>query len=517
MQVVSCDPQFSFFEEADRYEAPGHNPALHRAFSLATKLHVRTLVRENISAEAWVREENDAISRGIGKRCTTRAWRLSFFRDPLGDGLPIEAVAARSYLGYLVVLRTQPKGSSPIAYIHDSVLESPLLLNNYVHCSREFACWLGDRQFSVRGSYFCQQNGVTGTCGHAALRTVLTDLSSPRKNPVTDQDINGILGLTPVPGETLALRDHHIVAVLQAHKLRPIAHDFFQDPIVDYPEFVHPFLESGCPVLLAFSLEDGDVGHILAVIGHTLNTDLWYPEARLGYPLTFPSGHYSGVPASYWVDNLIVQDDNYGMYTCLSSRCLSKITLPHRDPRSRVNYGFGILRSRVRRRPVDASFRALVALTEEVLGLWFPTGVRWLEELRSAISSKRRAPVLRTLLVSRRQYVEHARDLRDWHGGQLTPQQVALLQDGLPARFWMVEVSLPELYTANKRKLGELLFDITTPRPKDPLLGSWLGGRLPGIFYIPAPAKDEVPLPQPSSLQGHVDLYRGDWPRPDEW
>lgn len=148
-----------------------------------------------------------------------------------------------------------------------------------------------------------------------------------------------------------------------------------------------------------------------------------------------------------------------------------------------------------------------------------PVAGRWLAELKNAVVSKRRAPVFRTVLLSRQQYVKHSEALHDWSNGRLTQRQQTLLRDGLPPRFWMVEVSLPNLFTANKRKLGELLFDVRTPRRRDPLLGCWVGGRLPGVFYVPAAARDTVPVPEPSAIEGHVELYRGarPWPRPPEW
>ncbi len=518
IEVVPCDPPFSFYAEADRYEAPLHNHPLHRTFSLARKLRVRTLVRQNISADQWLLQENDVVSKVVGAQCTSSAWRLSFFREPFSHPEDIQEVPADSYIGYLVVVRTQtPVQDKPlIVFVREAIIEAPALLNNYIHSSGRFVTRLAGRDFSVAGSYFCQQNGVTGLCAHAALRTILTDLSLPRKPPVTDAQINQAVGL--VPGrDPLGLNPVQIVGALKAFGFNAVCHDFFEDPVVEYGAFVHPFLESGLPALLAFSLEEAREGHIVAVIGHTLNTDLWYPEARLGYPLVFPSRKYFYTPACYWVDNLIVQDDNYGIYTCVSTRCLSKATLPHLDPRSRCLYAFGVLPRRSNRGPVNAEYNAVIVLTTE---LEFLQHLRtpWLHELKRAALDPSRGPVVRTLLMSREEYAKHAEGLEDQNGGRLSEPYVAVLRAMLPPRFWMVELTIPDLYTANRSKLGELLFDLKRPSPRDPV-ACWVGGRLPGVFYVPATRPDVLPDPLHSAIEGHVKMYRAPSPVPmaPEW
>lgn len=520
IEVVCTDPGlFSFFEESDRYEHRCHNHALHRAFSLVRKMGVRTLVREDLSADTETKFENEVIEAALGKKCKTASFRLSFFREPFDNECGITRAKSSSCLGYLIVVRIEPHEQGPIVFVKEALLEAPRLLHNYIHCTRRFKCRLAGRDFWITGSYFCQQNAITGACAHAALRTVLTDVSGSRAAPFTDRQINDALGLTPGQ-HNMALTDTQITHVLESFGMSPICHDFFDDPAVEYAEFIHPFLESGFPALLAFRTEDPNAaGHVVAVIGHTLNSDLWYPEARVGYPLTFPSGRYARVPASYWMDNLIVQDDNLGMYTCVSSRCLSKVTLPRCDPHSRAVCAFGLLRGRAPRGPLNAEYNATVLLTDGLRSLDpHVIAERWLRELALAVHDKRRSPVCRTVLVSRHRYVSHAGTARDWQGHGLSDDHLRLLEDNLPPKFWMVEISLPNLYSANKRKLGELLFSRMGPNRLDPLAG-WIGGRLPGIFFTPAPGTDRVPHPVPSQLSGHVELYRGPKPSPmpPEW
>jgi hypothetical protein len=70
--------------------------------------------------------------------------------------------------------------------------------------------------------------------------------------------------------------------------------------------------------------------------------------------------------------------------------------------------------------------------------------------------------ILRTLLISGAEYVQHLHGLKDWSpdGGQrATPEEIAVadkLAGGEPL-VWMVEFSIPELFPANLRKTGELI------------------------------------------------------------
>ena len=66
--------------------------------------------------------------------------------------------------------------------------------------------------------------------------------------------------------------------------------------------------------------------------------------------------------------------------------------------------------------------------------------------------------VLRTILTDKKAYEQHLREIHDPDGNTLEEALIREICDELPDYFWLTELTLPDLYTANKRKLGDVLF-----------------------------------------------------------
>jgi hypothetical protein len=83
----------------------------------------------------------------------------------------------------------------------------------------------------------------------------------------------------------------------------------------------------------------------------------------------------------------------------------------------------------------------------------------------------------------------------------------------MPAMLWAVEISTPQLFPANERKLGEIVLDATqTLNMEDDssLNKVFLLARLPGLYLLGGNINDDIPqfTPVPSQLQSHTDLIR---------
>ena len=89
--------------------------------------------------------------------------------------------------------------------------------------------------------------------------------------------------------------------------------------------------------------------------------------------------------------------------------------------------------------------------------------------------------VLRTILIDRERYLEHIRTSNSHDLSALSKEELSLF-DELPERFWMVEISLPQLYAGNRSKLGEVLIDALHDASPDDLTTSLLALRLPSIL-----------------------------------
>jgi hypothetical protein len=100
----------------------------------------------------------------------------------------------------------------------------------------------------------------------------------------------------------------------------------------------------------------------------------------------------------------------------------------------------------------------------------------------------------------------------------LEPEFQQHFEQFLPAHFWMVEASAPELFACTRRKFGELLLAID--KPAQPLeFALLLAARLPG-FLLLNPGGGNINI-RITKLIGHTPLFappsapRGEEPNPE--
>jgi hypothetical protein len=155
-------------------------------------------------------------------------------------------------------------------------------------------------------------------------------------------------------------------------------------------------------------------------------------------------------------------------------------------------------------------------LTAEVIGADFlfsilpnlqQMGARW--EARLAAYAKAHRLVLRPILIDASDYPSHLASLSDWEGHKIETRLIEGLKNLGKEKLWMVELSVPELFSANRRKVGEVLLraerKVSTVRD----FGSFLLARLPGCFALytgGGAARPEYRLIS-SALGSHVKLF----------
>ena len=537
-EVLSCEagkPGFSFYFDliAPIWRNCRAEGAIHRLCSLMRKMRAKTLLREELDPNEEIRQEFEDLKTRVGKSFPhePKAIRLSFFAAPCPDKDKWrEQLPATSFLGYAVVLEAdlptdvsivkQKCPSGTLAYILEAVTRPPGwavedstgayaskgVTNYYVHCQREFRTTVGPQggseDYSLNGAFFCQQNSLTHVCAHAALRMILNTADGLVDHKVTNRELNTILGIdhckTVVPE---GLSPAQILAIPQCLGLNILAGDFLAQPTVDYAEWAYPLVESGYPVLLAFHPTHA-LGHVVAALGHTMNSDKWDCEAHLAYrPEAFGTYHASAA----WVDHFIINDDNFGMYTCMPPSYLRSRLLPQYDATQRAEFAMSFLPADFDVPPYFAE-KVAIALVRTLLESSPPQpDNKWLYRLWQQLQQPNKGIVARTLGCKKDQYIAHLKTESDSDGkGPVVAVPKTLAS--APEHLWLTEISLPDLYTANKHKLGDILTDAKAAVQGGQKMVSFVWGWLPGV---------EVPLnPQPGVavtpwlLTGHIPVLR---------
>ncbi|MDI6448755.1 hypothetical protein [Anaerobaca lacustris] len=542
-EFKSCKPPFSFYRFADKQWPDENNRTLHRIFSLMRKMKAQTMVVEKLDRA----RELDAEAAAAEVRCQAsvgfQAYRLGFFSSPVTwETLPY--ADDTDYLGYAVVLSIGLPDGTSRKYIYEAVIVEPSfqqedrktfgtsLPAHYVHCVRRYSAWVAGHRFTLWGSFFAQQNGLTNVCAHVALRSVLNNLPERAERMISCEEINHDLNIDHATrkigryggeAESSGLHPSEICKVIEKHGWKFILSNY-EDPVGQpqpYWKFVYSIIESGYPVLVYFTA--GQAQHVICVVGHTLNTDVWDAEARLAYSGA-PRAEY--LSSASWIDHFVIHDDNYGMYLCMPSKALYP-TAGGRRP-FQVTGAVGIV-------PTEMELGPLLA---EPLASWalrcttrtdFLQDCYWLHVLRHEDDAFGKWLVLRTLCVGKGCYQQHLQDIEDVQGNALKGNEISVITGSLPEHFWMTEVTLTDVYTANKRKLGEVLFSLSDPaiRTEDSneeytskVFSKCLAIRLPGNVVIPqVESNDQVSLRVwPTDLTGHVPLLRMRSPIPRfEW
>jgi hypothetical protein len=286
--------------------------------------------------------------------------------------------------------------------------------------------------------------------------------------------------------------------------------------------------------------DDGETAyHVVPIFGHTFNEDTWAPGADLLY---FPLRKATKcLTSSAWVSMFIGHDDNAGSNYCIPQHYMDAhrtcrdetgalvvdsegVPVDCRQQGGSVSYAIGTVSGNVQVDPIAAEAIAadyLMAILGQVPDSFPGWRERWQNRLAVHVQDRRlvRRPegmVLRTSLATGRSYVEHILQVRGWDPEKRIPTWIGeVLSPVVDDPFWMVEVSIPELFSANRRKVGEVLIraDVAPSTSRD--AGSFLLARLPGCFVlldaddqsrVSHSASEPSFLYIPVALDDHVEL-----------
>lgn len=382
------------------------------------------------------------------------------------------------------------------AYVHDAFIlnrrgESPY---EFIHSQAKSSKEVLGKSFPITGSHFAQQQGTLTSCAHAALMVTARNIYEALEEecPLTYARINQIVKIDrtgPAPRRGLTL--HEMAQALREGAGIPsdIFHSFPGESGHVEPEEIinaaYYCVETGLPAIITFASDRVGQSHAMAVVGHTFTPGLWQGCVTDAY---FNARAQQYLPSHGWVESLLVQDDNFGPYCRLPKHILRErnpaVLLPRfpNCPSCRPEW-VEIQVANFLKLPVfDYKSRTLI---QDILAAnLFPLESHdafWFRVMLDHLNDDRL--ILRTIACTKKQYLkwllkneivlpdsmEYIR-LRDHLWGE----------EGKEPPFWLVEVSVPELYTYNERKLGEVVFYTGLP----PGIERFSCVRLPGMLTL---------------------------------
>lgn len=479
---------------------------LHRVCSLTRGHKVRTIVIEEIDIADAVelQEENEDLARLGWWQHHHLALRISFFRAVIPRKHSMAAAAAdpavataqakafvagvsqEDFIGYAIWkhdrggFRELPGFGPTCSRVYEAVLPPPPEQYIHVRGVPARACRVAGREFQAHGQPFYQQNAVTNVCSHAAVRTLVScfteDLSFRR--------MNEILGLQGVDfTDRKGLYTHEIEQLVESAGVKCVRADYNphvdgaenDQPVVQFQRYVYGSIESGFPAIIVFG-ENGDGSaqptkeeflHAVTVFGHTFNRHMWVPRVEATrFRLDPKDGGGGFIPSDLWAGSFIGHDDTLGPHFTIPRHYMRGMRSALHDHPLYEDVTEGVAHVicaqplSARMRPIDAELTAVGWLNTMLDDYQQHLAREW--GRRMLLQRDKYHLVLRPLLVSKDEYLRHLAAIRGWDTKkERMPQEMLhrLKNEITLDQFWMVEVSLQELFPTNLRKVGELLID----------------------------------------------------------
>jgi len=507
--AIPFDPPFSSFEHVDRIYSDG-TPAIRRLFSLARSHDAHTLMIEEIEPAGIISDENDEIKHYVADHEMKGLKRISFWRSRFT--VPDESICREEdCVGYAILKHdTAPSKDYDEWHVYEAVFEKYRDSHNCVPSPMKYTVALGGERISVEGLLYAQQNGLNKACAQVALRSLISRING---SDVSYRQINNLArqestqGFNPAKG----LSTQQIQAILKGFGIQFRDFDYTQyskrqndlyRKQYPYHKYVYAGVESGMGALLGFHLTGPAIadtqGHIIPFYGHTFNKDTWAPEADIAYFQVGRKLRY--IPSENWTSSFLGHDDNFG-----PDFCVPRLYIQLKE----VDYVVELLKPGVAFSGAQAEALALQFLYS-VLNQIDVSQNNWLKRLAYYAQPTVQRIVLRAIATNRDTYIQHLSNEKDWSQHSEHRQVINVLSKLLPKALWIVEVSIPQLFPANERKLGDIVLNggiELKAGQKD--RSHFLFVRLPGLylFDISRGSKQQF-LTVPSNLTSHLPVMR---------
>ena len=482
-QWLSCDPPYSFYFDLIQlyWRAPYSPISLHRLCTLARKQGANFVIVESAHGRADILEEIADLDKSCGLGGAAEAIKFTFVSAP-DASMEIKNLGDEHIVGQAVLINYKKPAEVAFScsYMFEALFRPPStkngnneqvrLLNNFISTERAFPIAALGQKFNINSAYFCQQNSITHACAQSCLRMALNTMPSSASY-ISSGAINA--HLSPAnPGGGLTLGQ--IAKYIEDSGLGfPLILGCANMAADQYLSVLDGFVQSGMPTLLVFSTASQPnqpaVEHVVSVVGSTHNSDEWHPQAIPAY-----AGPSSALyrKSSLWTDHFLIHDDNFGPYYTLSSRALEV------DKNVTASTIISISPVKFTLSSVGAEVISAIALNNLLPSLRSVSSNRWVDYL----TSNNYQFVLRPILIKRENYISHLSAGTAHDGTAVDAADLSKLTN-LPEYFWMVEFTMPALFTGNHSKLGEVLVDHSLQPNVNNIFESVYHVRLPGTIF----------------------------------
>ena len=531
-EVINFENHFSTFDFlSHRFRSWG--PSIRRCFSLARSFNCKTVVFEKIAPAGMIDEENSRL-RSMACHSDEILYRVSFWLERFDTADDISQRDDKDLVGYLIVKHDYgivngiPKDKF---YVFEAVFVKYCHEHNCITRPTTYSVVIGPKGFHIVGVLYCQQNGITKVCAHVALRTLLSrcvQTGDVNYETIHSYALAAMQKDSRVYYPWRGLSSECIQDVLDAFGMTYNAYDYDQverqDPTRAIDRYRHPYqaylysgVESGIGALMGFKVvnRDGSLRgkHIIPFYGHTFNKDTWVSDADTAYFTVTQEFRY--MRSENWASSFIGHDDNFGPNFCVPRLYMRP---------EHVDYVVAIQEPGVILRSQDAEVAAL-SIISECVAKYGDSNNPWVRRLALSLPhagdpNQRFDAVLRAVELTKDEYVSHLKNSKDWQGNSGDDAILDVLSARvIPARLIVVEVSMAQLFPANKDKLAEVVFDGAKPLKRSE---TYVGGyefvltRMPGRYLTLLPvAKNSAKLAVAtanSKFVTHIPLFHRDYP-----
>lgn len=481
--------------------------SISRIFSLARSLDAETLVKEVIDSAGIIEDENIEIKSLYSDYQPQPIYRLSFWRKRFDDAGYISGLQDDDLIGYAILKHDiVPSLKYDEWHVFESIMRKYPHRHNCTPFSKSFTFQISSKQFSINGLLYCQQNDLNKACAQVALRSLISRLIDD--NDVPYSALNNIAATCNVPGWNYGkgLTVIQIREILRAFNIefRDVDYTLSEEDIHTLPfqKFAYAGIESGGGSLIGFQMKERGIEHssrqhIIPLYGHTFNKDTWAPNADESYFQIGPQLGY--IPSESWTSSFLGHDDNFGSNFCIPRLYIKPEQVKYVVELFPTGFKYSLIQAEV----MGLNFLyAIIPQFQQATNPWLKRLIRY---------TGNQNIILRTSPAKKRDYISHLKTITDYEGNSENPALCDELLNLLPEYLFIIEVSLPQLFPANERKLGEIVLDGSRQLKQDDSIdfSVFQFARLPELFIL---AKDIDQEGNPtfdiigSRLKTHTDL-----------